>query len=240
MISIIVPTFNEQGALQHTLENLKTMTTTSYEIIVSDGRSVDATQEIATRYTDKIAIYQGTTRQTIANARNLGTTLARGEYLVFIDADTHIPAPDAFFHTLIQAFESDASLAGVTVSIKVAPDQAYWQDKPFFGFVNLVHRLMNNVFHTGSCSGEFQMVRRSFFDRIKGYNDLLVTYEDNNLFERLAKIGKTRMIHELTIFHSGRRVHKVGHLKLLGIWAINVIWVKLFQKALTQEWQPIR
>ena len=84
------------------------------------------------------------------------------------------------------------------------------------------------------------MIRRSVFEQVGGYNERLVAYEDNEIFIRLAKIGKTRLLSNLTIFHSGRRAHKVGHLKLLTIWITNGIWVTFFKKAFNEEWEPIR
>lgn len=240
MISIIIPTLNEESVLEKTLANLKTIKTISNELIISDGRSQDKTIGIAKKFTDKIVIYDKKERQTIGNARNLGAKIAQGEYLVFIDADTAIPNPDHFFSEALKFFEQDEKLAAITVPMRVSEELETFSDRLFFGLTNLSHRINNNITHTGSASGEFQMIRKYYFDKVSGFDDFLVTYEDNDLFERLAKIGETRLLTDLRIFHSGRRVHKVGHLKLLFIWVVNAIWFKLFRKAATKEWKPIR
>jgi glycosyltransferase involved in cell wall biosynthesis len=240
MISIIIPTLNEKGLIRKSLEQFKEMKKTPHEIIISDGRSTDETVAIAREYTDKVVIYEGKERQTIANGRNLGATSASGEHLVFIDSDVIIPDPDNFFEKALKIFEKDKFLLAITASIKIYPEDETFSDKIFSWIVNITHRINNNLLKKGSASGEFQIIRREAFKKAGGFNDLLVTYEDNDMFERLAKIGKTRMIKELTIFHSGRRAHKIGWPKLMCIWIYNAIYFYLFKKAASKEWKPIR
>lgn len=240
MISIVIPTLNEASVIKNTLTSLKKLTAVDHEIIISDGHSQDQTVAIAKKFTKNIVTYQGTKRQTIANARNLGAHAAQGEYLVFMDADVTVVNPNNFFSSLIKTFEKCPQLAGVTVSLRVHKYQETWKDRVFFGLVNLVHRFVNNILHQGSASGEFQMVRRKDFQKIGGFNEDLVAHEDNDFFQRLAKVGKTRVITDQNVFHTGRRVHKVGHVKLLTIWITNMIWFLIFRRAWVKEWEPIR
>jgi glycosyltransferase involved in cell wall biosynthesis len=240
MISIIIPTLNEENYLRRTLENLRQMKATRYEIIISDGKSTDGTLETAKKYADKVFVYSGQARQTISNGRNLGAKEAAGDFLVFIDSDVIVPNPDDFFQKAVKFFEADEKLAGITTMIKVYPESATLTDKIFSWITNATHIISNSLLKKGSASGEFQMIRKSFFDQAGGFNDALVTCEDIEMFERLARIGKTRMIKELTIFHSGRRAHKIGWIKLMSIWVFNFIHFHLFKKAYTKEWKPIR
>jgi glycosyltransferase involved in cell wall biosynthesis len=50
MISIILPTFNEEKVIESTLRTLASTLTLPHEIIVSDGRSSDLTVQIAAKY----------------------------------------------------------------------------------------------------------------------------------------------------------------------------------------------
>jgi hypothetical protein len=45
---------------------------------------------------------------------------------------------------------------------------------------------------------------------------------------------------DLTVYHSGRRAHKIGWPKLLKSWITNTIWVLLFDKAKEEEWTVVR
>lgn len=239
MISIIIPTLNEATVLEKTLKALESLAL-SHEVIVSDGKSQDGTEKIARSRADTVVIYQGKKRQTIANARNLGAQKAKGQYLLFLDADVQIKDAQKTLLGLVEAMEGDDSLVAITVSLKVFPRDAWWQDPLFFGFMNTLHRVRNNVLHTGASPGEFQFIRRTAFENVRGYDERLVACEDMDLFKRLSKKGKTRFFAQYTAYHSGRRAHKVGYAKLTFFWAINAFWAWAFHRSYDAEWRPIR
>src|SRR5439155_1198195 len=90
MISFIVPAYNEEHELSGTLAAIHaaaSKASASYEIIVVDDASTDATPEIASRAGAKVIRIN---RRHIAASRNAGGRAAQGEYLFFIDADTRI------------------------------------------------------------------------------------------------------------------------------------------------------
>lgn len=241
MISIIIPTLNEEGTIKDTLTRLKVIKNVEYEIIVSDGRSTDKTAEIAAALADRVVVYQGVIRQTIADGRNLGGNIARGEYFLFLDADVRLVEADNFLQSLVARFEADEELVAATVRIKVLPELATVADKILStAMIDWPHYLNNNVWKTGSSSGEVQFMRKSAFEAVGGFDASLVSCEDINMFERLAKMGKTRMFYDLAVYHSGRRFHKIGWPKILYTWIVNIIYYKLFKKAKSAEWTVVR
>jgi glycosyltransferase involved in cell wall biosynthesis len=241
MISIIIPTLNEEKIIGDTLTRLKDgLQTTKYEIIVSDGNSSDKTVLIAKKHANKVIVYNESTRQTIGQGRNDGARAAKGDYLVFLDADMRIPDTDGFFAKTFSLFEKNPRLAGITVPLRVWPETETFWDRVIFNIVNLVHRFLNNVMHFGSGSGEFQMIRTSTFKKLGGYREDLVATEDNELFTRLAKNGGTIFVASLMAFHSGRRAHKVGWPRLLWSWTTNAVTVYVLNRSSSKEWKPIR
>ena len=88
MISIIIPTLNEEKYLPRLLKSICRQSFTDYEIIVSDGDSADRTKEIAESYGCKF-IRSGV--KGISVQRNVGAKLASGDILVFVDADCILP-----------------------------------------------------------------------------------------------------------------------------------------------------
>jgi len=62
----------------------------------------------------------------------------------------------------------------------------------------------------GEAPGRFQMMRRSAFEKVKGYREDLITREDGDMFARLSKVGRTLYDSKLEVFHSGRRAHAIG------------------------------
>ena len=241
MISIIIPTLNEGKELETTLrqfaDGLKSI---PYEIIISDGKSKDLTVEIAKKFTQKIAIYSGSTRQTIAMAKNDGARLASGDYFAFMDADITIPDVDNFFKRAVSDFENDKRLVGLGSKIRVLPELETFADRFFRTLHNTHNRFMNNILHLGTGPGEFQMVRAEAFKKIGGFNEKIIASEDHDFFSRLAKIGRTHFDRNLTVYEKGRRAHKVGWLKLMTIWTMNGISVSLFGHSVSKEWKEIR
>ena len=241
MISIVIPTLSEEKVIGSTLSSLKSQLTIPHEIIVSDGGSKDRTVEIASKYADKVLIHSGNSRQTIAQGRNDGARAARGEFLVFLDADCFLRDADSFFHAAIADFEKVANLAGLTALLRVLPESETLSDRFILSIVNSVVLFKNNVLHQGEVpGGEFLMVPRSAFDRVGGFNGELVTREDRDLFIRLAKFGRTFCDPQLTVFHTGRRSHIVGWPHQIGLLLVNTVSYRLFGKVRSKEWTTIR
>jgi glycosyltransferase involved in cell wall biosynthesis len=240
MISFIIPTLNEEKYIGKTLSYIS-LYKGPHEIIVSDTNSPDRTVEIARQYTDKVIVHSKEgKRLTIAAGRNLGAGIATGEYFVFLDADICIIEPDIFFKEALAYFERDPKLVGLTVSLHVFKELETLGDRiliPFFIFMRL---LMNNYLGLGAATGEFQMVRATAFKKAGGFDEMLVTGEDDAFFRRLSKIGKTRLVKGLIAYHSGRRAHRLGWPKLLYLWTRDTLSVWFFKKSASSEWEEIR
>ena len=90
MISFIIPAYNEELELPATLAAICAAASgavESYEVVVVDDGSTDATPEIAAQAGARVLSID---RRQIAAARNAGARAGRGEYLFFVDADTRI------------------------------------------------------------------------------------------------------------------------------------------------------
>lgn len=239
MISIIIPTLNEESVIERTLLLLKKNFSIPHEIIVSDGRSTDRTVEIAKKYADRVVEYAGIKRQTIAQGRNDGAKIATGEFLVFMDADCTILDLDSFFKRALQDFR-EKNLVGLGAWIRVLPDYETFADKIIFSMDNRTQWFFSNVLKIAVARGEFQMIRRSTFIEAGGYNQNLVATEDMDMFKRLSKIGKTYVDHKLVLYHTGRRAHKIGWPKLLSLWGLNFLWAIFFRHSYVKVWEEVR
>lgn len=241
VISIVIPTLQEEKVIGTTLSLLKTFDAISCEIIVSDGGSTDRTLEIAKPLADRVIEHGNAPRQTIAQGRNIGARSAWGEFLVFLDADCSVKNPNEFFTAARERFTADPKLVALTAQLRVLPANETFADKIVFGVMNLATRFRNNVLRKGDApGGEFQMVRRAAFEAAGAYREDLVTCEDRDLFARLAKSGRVMTDPTLTVFHTGRRAHNVGWLKLIALFFANTISYRLRGKVISREWKPER
>jgi glycosyltransferase involved in cell wall biosynthesis len=98
MISIIIPTLNEEDYLGKLLKSIKDQPDFDYEIIVADAGSIDKTLDIAKEFGCKI-IPGGLP----AKGRNEGAKIAQGNVLFFVDAD--VVLPDKFFEKSLAEFK---------------------------------------------------------------------------------------------------------------------------------------
>ncbi len=235
MISIIIPTYNEEKYLGKTLENLASLKI-PHEIIVTDDKSTDNTISVARMYTNNVLAPQEK-HVTIAANRNAGASVAQGDFLVFMDSSCLIENPDIFFARALDDFKSIPHLVGLTAKLDVYPETRTWGDRLMYFIFNSTHFIKNNLLHTGEAAGKFQMVTRDAFKKIHGFREDLVTREDADLFHRLSKIGRTLYDSKLLVIHSGRRAHALGWPKLLSIWMINSFWLVAFGTAKAKNWE---
>ncbi len=241
-LSIIIPTYLEEEFIERTLKNFESLTI-PHELIITDGGSTDKTLDIARRYTQRVVVWDRQKegrRQHIGEARNLGAAIAEGEFYVFIDADVIIPEPQKFFTELLAAFAKNPKLVAVTAPLKPLLENHSLIDHAFSAPLNWFYIISNNVFHSGNASGEFQMMRASAFKELGGFNAHMVSGEDNDMFNRLGKIGRTLSYRTLPVRHSLRRPHKLGWLKLYSMWLKSGVMVMVLNKQAYEEWTVVR
>ncbi|WP_281165716.1 glycosyltransferase family 2 protein [Liquorilactobacillus sicerae] len=92
LISVIIPIYNVSQYLGHCLESVLAQTYQNLEVILVDDGSTDESGKIADEYAQKDprfkVIHQ--TNGGLSNARNKGISVAKGEYLTFIDSDDYV------------------------------------------------------------------------------------------------------------------------------------------------------
>ncbi|MBI2612934.1 glycosyltransferase [Candidatus Kaiserbacteria bacterium] len=237
MISFIIPAHDEESIIVETLKHLrKGAVGIPYEIILSDDGSTDRTIELSGSYADRVVRYRGEIPKTIGAARNRGAREAGFPILFFLDSDVRIRNPETFFPAVLRHFESNARLVALTTSVRVYPEIETWADKLVLGFFDAYYRLANNVFGFGLTHGKCMIVRATAFGNIGGFDEKIIASEDADLFIRLSKIGRTLLDPSLQIYFSGRRAHAIGWIPLLTRWVLNGIWIVLFKRAYSTNW----
>src|SRR6266850_6320229 len=97
-ISVIIPAFNEERLIVETLQQVQAALGAfaarqwESELIVCDNNSTDRTAQLARAHGAKV-IFEPVNQ--IARARNSGAAAASGDWLIFVDADSH-PSPALF------------------------------------------------------------------------------------------------------------------------------------------------
>lgn len=91
LVSVIIPVYNGEKYLEEAIESLLEQTYAPIEIIVVNDGSLDRTQDVVSKYRDAVRyFYQMNCGQPAAT--NFGLSVAKGEYITFLDADDlHMP-----------------------------------------------------------------------------------------------------------------------------------------------------
>ncbi len=230
-ISVVIPTFNEEGYIKNVFDGLKRQSFKDFEVIVVDGNSTDRTREIARKY-GKVVIEP---KRNIGAARNTGVKYAKGEIVFFTNADTK-PSKGLFkiYNELFKDKEIVAATGPLVPLEKATPfiRFGYW-----FASVNLA----KFSFSIGkpSISGSNFAARKSTFKRCGGFDESLFTYEDLDLTLRMSKFGTVKYIDDAVVATSLRRIKRWGVPRYILFNAGNVAKYNLFHKA-KENYEPIR
>ena len=183
-LSVVIPAYNESQYLADTIESVRQAFSETgqsfYEIIVSDDDSTDGTADIAREAGTRV-VTSG--RRNIGATRNVGANVARGEYILFIDADTLIDRPMA--NELREAMQRGAVGAGACVR---------WTE-PASLYANVAAEFWNTISRTvhWPC-GSFFLVRRDTFEAVGGFDEEYFASEEIHLARKLKKYGPIEIL----------------------------------------------
>lgn len=215
VISVILPTLNEGKYLDRTLQAIKSQRYDGeVEIIVSDSRSEDDTQRIARRHGAKVVVSE---RRGPAVGRNRGAQAAKGDILVFMDADT---APSENLLARINAvLEKRKDVIGGTCQF--LPSGGSMVDWFLYGLANAAAKVMIRL-GVPQDPGYCFFYRREVFERLRGIREDLVMSETHDLAIRSKRCGKFVYLN-VPVFTSLRRYKKAGYLKTIGAYLKSII-----------------
>lgn len=199
MISVVIPTLNEERALPETLARL-TEQGTAHEIVVADGGSSDRTQAAASRAGAAwVQAPRGRGAQMNAGARR--TACAPGEWLLFLHADTHLP-PGAL-----------NAIAALPVQAQCGCfHQAFGGGHPLLKAVSRLHnwRCRKTQIMYGD---QAMFVRRGLFEALGGFPE--TELEDVKLSERLREQTAPVFL-PATVVTDARRFLAQGIVRSMG------------------------
>ncbi|AFY58001.1 glycosyl transferase [Rivularia sp. PCC 7116] len=204
-ISVIIPTLNESKNLKATL--VSTQTSTNVEVIVVDGGSDDNTVDIAESLGVKvISGYKNRASQMNAGAKN-----AKGDILLFLHADTLLPANfDGMIRTAMQQPSTVAGafalrINAANIGLRLVEWGVKWRSRLF----------------KMPYGDQAIFITKDKFNYIGGFPELPIM-EDFELIRQLQKTGNITLI-PVSVITSPRRWLKKGILQTTLINQIVII-----------------
>ena len=219
-ISVVIPAFNEEKLLAESLVEIKAAAASftarqwDFEVVVCDNNSTDRTAEIA-RAAGARVVFEPFNQ--IGRARNTGAAAATGDWLIFVDADSH-PSRQLFDAVAEQISSGRCLAGGSTVKL----DHQRLGPKLFTGLWNMFSRRLRWL------AGSFIFVEASVFRRLGGFSTELYAAEELELSQRLkqcARQEKKRIVvlHRHPLLTSARKLNLYTP-KELGVFFLRSIF----------------
>jgi rSAM/selenodomain-associated transferase 2 len=220
VLSIIIPALDEAGNLERLLPGLRAAAP-SAEILVVDGGSRDATAAVAAQ----AGVWLVPSARGRARQMNAGATAATGEILLFLHADTRLPAG---FEAAITGALADPAVVGGRF------DVAFDNPAPAF---RMIAGLMNRRSRLSGISTGDQaiFVRRAAFEALGGYPEIPLM-EDIELTRRLKRLGRLASL-RLRVTTAARKWEREGVARTIVLmWTLRLLYFCGVSPARLHRW----
>jgi glycosyltransferase involved in cell wall biosynthesis len=201
MISIIIPTLNEENYLPLLLDSIKRQGIDDLEIIVADAGSQDKTLEVARNFGCKI-VKGGLP----ARGRNEGAKIAKGDLLLFLDADTLLP--ENSLKVLLEEFSTrqlDIASCGL---------MPFGNNKFLYFLYDFFYNRLAILFEKKLPPGAGLIIaKKELHKHIGGFDETIKMGEDHSYARKGAKSGKYGFLRSVKIHFSQRRFKEEGWFK---------------------------
>lgn len=207
--SIVIPTLNEEKCLPKLLKNLKEQTFTDFEILHVDGNSSDDTIKEAAKFQKHLNLTSFTVdKQNVSFQRNYGSERAKGQWIIFMDADTGIP--HYFLQGLKYQLEKnpETDIFSCLINTKEYP----LSDRPLVEIMNIGFEL--HAKFAPVAVGALLGIRAKLCE-VFSFDEKLPMGEDHDLLMSIIEKGHTfNLFKEPGYLFSLRRFKKDNTLKL--------------------------
>ena len=230
-ISVIVCAHNEERTIAACLHSLLAQTRTPDEILVINNASTDQTGAVARQIPDVRVVDEP--RKGLVVARESGRREARGNLLVYIDADCRPPL--WWLERIARHFEREPDLVALTGPYRFY-DWDWWGRTLIRAYDYTVapgtQLLVKHVLRRGTIfyGGNFA-ARRSALEDIGGFDTSIEFHgEDTNVGRRLFEVGNVSIKYDCYLYTSARRWLAMGKGAVISLYVRNFLSEVLYRR----------
>jgi glycosyltransferase involved in cell wall biosynthesis len=170
LVSIVIPTFNNEETIGRCLESVEAQTYKSIECIIVDRYSTDRTADIAKHYLAEVILEEG--ERTLA--KNIGLKKADGEFICFIDSDMELESQ--VINECISAFNDNTG--GIVIPER-SIGSSFW----------VKVRDFERSFYAGSDVESARFFRKELVKKVGGFDEQRIFFEERVVPEKIEKLG---------------------------------------------------
>jgi len=209
--SVVITSYNQRDFVRAALESVLSQKQNLAEIIVVDDGSSDGSQTLLETYGKSIELVKFPSNRGAIAARNQGASLAKGEYLIFLDGDDlFMPGALEVYARIIEKLHPAIILAQ-RVWFEETPPPTAQDSEQKIEFVEYP-QLMEKDRSYGTCASSLVVARQTYLD-VGGWSPGLFQMDTVDYTTKLGYSGRTIMIQSpQTVFyriHSNNSVHNV-------------------------------
>jgi len=215
LVSILIPAYNAEEWITHTLQSATAQTWQRKEIIVVDDGSTDRTAELARRFASREVAVISTENQGLSSAVNHAYKFCQGDYIQELDADDLL-APDKIERQLAALREGDSTRVLLSCpwayfyyrasKARFIPD-ALWQD---LSPAEWLLRKMGKNLHMQNATW---LVSRELAEAAGPWDASLNYDQDGEYFARVLKASEgTRFVREAKIFYRVSGPNRISYI----------------------------
>jgi len=210
--SIIITCHNQRGFIADAIESALRQTCSNCELIVVDDGSTDGSSEVVQRYSGRAQVVKLPKNTGASGARNAGSFLAKGDYLVFLDGDDVLkPWALSVYDSVIQKYRPSVVLATLTWFQGTVPVAGETEAPREIEVVNYDYLAQKDRGYRSSASA--LVIQRTAFEQVRGWAKEACPFEDQHLEAKLAfSCRAITVVHPQTVFyrlHSSNTIHDV-------------------------------
>ncbi len=190
LISIVIPCYNASAYIEETLRSILDQELVDLEIIVIDDGSTDTSKEKILCLQDKRITYKYQQNKGVSWARNEGLKLAKGNYIVFFDADDIMTKEflAVRYHELVTKRDLDF-VSGEVVRFKNNIDlKGYGKGAQNISEILLYHPEVD------SCPSNYMFTAQFLFEKHLVFNDKLSSTADRYFLIECMRVGRTKCV----------------------------------------------
>ena len=194
LVSIIIPTYNRPDVLKKCLNHINNLSYKAFEVVVVDASSNDKSKQLLDAFDDVKYIKIDSSKKQQCRQRNIGTSEAVGEIILFLDDDSFIRAD--LINEIVKTYDENNEVGGVGGRALRGKD-VVWDGKTPIG------RLRNDGFLTEGFDGDpgktievdhligcNMSYRRSVLNEVDGFDEYIGSErEETDLAIRIKKAG---------------------------------------------------